>query len=95
MSFDPIASIAAAATGSASASAATDASTSPAPAPPGYTVISRIITPIMPPGYTQTQTTKADGAVTTVTTDPTGDTVDTIYGTSTMVPSESELSLWA
>jgi hypothetical protein len=49
----------------------------------------------MPPGYTQTQTTKADGAVTTVTTDPTGDTVDTIYGTSTMVPSESELSLWA
>ena len=60
-----------------------------------YTVVSKNITAIMPPGYTETQTTKADGLVTTVITNATGGTVDTIYGTSTMHTSGANVSVWA
>ncbi len=94
MSVQPVASTAAASGGSDSAPAATDAATA-APSPPPYTVVSQNVTPIMPLGYTQTQTVKADGVVTTVITDPAGGTVDTIYGTLTMQSSGSEISLWA
>ena len=93
MSFDPIASIAAAPDSAASSDAATEPGAVPAPAP--YTVVSRNVTAIMPPGYTRTQTVKADGVVTTVITNPTGGTVDTIYGTSTMETSGSAVSVWA
>ena len=81
MSFDPIASVAA-------------ASASPAVVPP-FTVVSRDVTAIMPPGFTETQTTKADGGETTVITNATGGTVDTIYGTSTIKASGTEVSVWA
>jgi hypothetical protein len=81
MSLESIASIAA-------------ATTSPAPTPP-FAVVSKDVTPIMPPGYTQTQTINADGVETTVITDPAGGTVDTIYGTSTMDTVGSEVSVWA
>jgi hypothetical protein len=90
VSVQPIASIAAA---GGSAPDATDAGPGPAPAP--YAVVSRNVTPTTPLGYTQTQTVKADGVVTTVITNPTGGTVDTIYGTSTMLTSGPEVSVWA
>ncbi len=92
MSVQTVASTPAASGGSVSAPATTDAE---AHAPPPYTVVSQNVTPIMPLGYTQTQTVKADGVVTTVITDPAGGTVDTIYGTLTMQTSGSEISLWA
>jgi hypothetical protein len=79
MSIEPIAAVAA-------------AQASP-PATPPYIVVSRSVTPIMPPGYTQTQTTKADGVMTTVITNRSGSTVDTIYGTSTM--HAPQISVWA
>ena len=66
---------------------------SPATAP--YTIVSENVTPIMPPGYTQTQTIKADGFETTVITNASGGTVDTIYGTSTSEDAGSQLSVWA
>jgi hypothetical protein len=87
VSFEPITSIAA-----APATASTVANVG---SPPGAIIVSKDVTPIMPPGYTQTQTTKADGTVTTVITNATGSTVDTIYGTSTMQTSGQEVSLWA
>ena len=96
MSFDLIASVAsiAATPARSAAPAATEAPTSPA-APAPFTVVSKNVTPIMPPGYTQTQTIKADGVETTVITNPAGSTVDTIYGTSTMQTSDAQVSVWA
>jgi hypothetical protein len=94
VSYEPIASVAAASISAATAPSATDAASTPA-AQPGYIVVSQDVTAIMPPGYTQTQTTKADGTVTTVITNATGGTVDTIYGTSTMDTAGSQVSLWA
>ena len=81
MSFDPIASVAA-------------GTESPATTPP-FTIVSRDVTAIMPPGFTETLTTKADGGETTVITNATGGIVDTIYGTSTIKASGSEVSVWA
>jgi hypothetical protein len=94
MSLESIASIAAASTPQATTSDATDAVTSPATRAP-YTVVSKNVTAIMPSGYTQTQTIKADGVETTVITNASGGTVDTIYGTSTMETSGAEVSVWA
>jgi hypothetical protein len=71
------------------------AGTTDAETPPPYAVVSTEVTPIMPPGYTETETTHADGVVTTVTTNAAGGTVDTIYGTSTMPLSEPQISVWA
>jgi hypothetical protein len=94
MSFEPIASMAAAPNGSDAVAAATDAVSAPA-SPPASIVVSKDVTPIMPPGYTQTETVKADGTVTTVITNATGGTVDTIYGTSTIQTPAPEVSVWA
>jgi hypothetical protein len=79
MSIDPIA--------AAPASAAA--------APPPYVIVSKTVTPIAPPGYTQTQTVKADGDETTVITNATGGTVDTTYSTSTVDSSAPKVNVWA
>ncbi|WP_419759192.1 hypothetical protein [Acidisoma sp.] len=81
MSLDPIASVVA-------------GPVSPAATPP-YAVISKNVTAVLPPGNTETRTTTADGVETTVITNATGGTLDTIYGTSTIEASGSEISLWA
>ena len=93
VSFYPIASTTAANVSREVASAAPHAASSTATAP--YTVVSQDVTSIMPPGYTETETVKADGATTTVITNSTGGTVDTLYGTSTMDLSEPKVNVWA
>ena len=99
MSLEPITSIAAEPASSAAASASpaaasTAAATSADTALP-FAVVNTNVTPIMPPGYTQTQTTKADGVVTTVITNATGGMVDTIFSTSTVDTSGTAVSVWA
>jgi hypothetical protein len=94
VSIEPIGSIAATSSGPAAPPVATNVVATPATRPP-YSVVSKQVTPVMPPGYTQTQTIKADGGETTVITNATGGTVDTIYGTSTMEDSGSAVSVWA
>jgi hypothetical protein len=61
-------------------------------------VVSTIDTPIAPPGYTETVTTQADGAVTTVITNPAGAAVETSVTTATMAGpavSGSSVNIWA
>jgi hypothetical protein len=47
-------------------------------------IVDRTTTSVPPPGYTQTVTMQADGAVTTVTDNASGVAVDTTFTTSTM-----------
>ena len=93
MSFEPIASAGGLPADLEAAPAASKPANSATPPPDA--VVSRNVTSIMPPGYTQTQTVKADGRVTTVVTNATGSTVAATYGTATMKPSELGLSVWA
>ena len=95
MSFEPIASAGGLPADLEAAPAASKPDASVAATPPPDAVVSRNVTSIMPPGYTQTQTVKADGRVTTVVTNATGSTVAATYGTATMKPSELGLSVWA
>ena len=94
MSFEPIASAGGLPADLEAPPAASKTATTVTPPPPDA-VVSRNVTSIMPPGYTQTQTVKADGRVTTVVTNATGSTVAATYGTATMKPSELGLSVWA
>ena len=94
MSFEPIVSIAAGLTSPAREPAPSAPAAGAATTPP-YAVVSREVTPTLPPGFTQTQTIQADGLETTVITNATGSTVDTIYGTSTNDTAGSQLSVWA
>jgi hypothetical protein len=66
--------------------------------PPPFAVVSTEVTSIMPPGYTETQTTKADGVVTTVVTNASGGMVDTIFSDATVPPADDpvpSVNLWA
>ncbi len=89
-------SIAAAAPAPGTGASATD----PAATAEPNRVIGTEVTPIMPPGYTETTTTTADGVITMVITNAAGSVVETAITTATMpepgvTGSGTSMSLWA